>query len=52
MSQLPALGELDTETAALKELAPRINGFPLEPRCRCAATTRCGEGQRSPERRR
>ena len=34
MSQLQALREVHTETAAFNELAPRINGLPLEPRCR------------------
>ena len=34
MSQLQALREVPTETAPFNELAPRINGLPLEPRCR------------------
>ena len=34
MSQLQALGDVLDETAAFNELAPRINGFHLEPRCR------------------
>ena len=34
MSQLQALREVDTETATFNELATRINGLPLEPRCR------------------
>ena len=34
MSQLQALREIDTETAPFNELATRINGLPLEPRCR------------------
>ena len=34
MSQLQALREAPTETAPFDELATRINGLPLEPRCR------------------
>ena len=34
MSQLPALADVLDETAALNGLAPRHNGFHLEPRCR------------------
>ena len=34
MSQLQALREVPTETAPFNELATRINGLPLEPRCR------------------
>ncbi len=34
MSQQQALREIDTETVAFNELATRINGLPLEPRCR------------------
>ena len=34
MSQLQALREIDTETAPFNELATRINGLPVEPRCR------------------
>ena len=34
MSQLQALREIDTETVTFNELATRINGLPLEPRCR------------------
>ena len=34
MSQLPAVADLLDETAALNGLAPRHNGFHLEPRCR------------------
>ena len=34
MSQLQALREIATETAPFNELATRINGLPLEPRCR------------------
>ena len=34
MSQLQALREVHTETAPFNELATRINGLPLEPRCR------------------
>ena len=34
MSQLQALREVHTETAAFNELATRINGFAVEPRCR------------------
>ena len=34
MSQLQALREVPTETAPFNELAARINGLPLEPRCR------------------
>ena len=34
MSQLQALREVPTETAPLNELATRINGLPVEPRCR------------------
>ena len=34
MSQLPAFADVLDETAALNGLAPRHNGFHLEPRCR------------------
>jgi hypothetical protein len=34
VSQLKALREIGTETAPFNELATRINGLPLEPRCR------------------
>ena len=34
MSQLQALREVHTETAPFNELAIRINGLPVEPRCR------------------
>ena len=34
MSQLQALREVPTETAPYNVLATRINGIPLEPRCR------------------
>ena len=34
MSQLQSLREVHTETAPFNELAPRINGLPIEPRCR------------------
>lgn len=34
MSQLPALADVLDETAVLNGLAPRHNGFHLEPRCR------------------
>ena len=34
VSQLQALREVHTETAPFNELATRINGLPLEPRCR------------------
>ena len=34
MSQLQALREVPTETAPFNELATRINGLPVEPRCR------------------
>src|SRR4029077_4989795 len=34
VSQLQALREAPTETAPFDELATRINGLPLEPRCR------------------
>ena len=34
MSQLQALREVPTETAPFNELATRINGLPIEPRCR------------------
>ena len=34
MSQLPAVADVLDETAALNGLAPRNNGFQLEPRCR------------------
>ena len=34
MSQLQALADVLDETAALNGLAPRHNGFHLEPRCR------------------
>ncbi len=34
MSQLQALREIDTETAHFDDLAARISGLPLEPRCR------------------
>ena len=34
MSQLPAVADVLDETAALNGLAPRHNGFHLEPRCR------------------
>jgi hypothetical protein len=34
VSQLQALREIDTETAPFNELATRLNGLPLEPRCR------------------
>ena len=34
MSQLPAVADVLDETAALNGLAPRNNGFHLEPRCR------------------
>jgi hypothetical protein len=34
VSQLQALREVPTETAPFTELAIRINGLPLEPRCR------------------
>ena len=34
MSQLQALREIHTETAPFNELATRINGLPVEPRCR------------------
>ena len=34
MSQLPALADVLNETAVLNGLAPRHNGFHLEPRCR------------------
>ena len=34
MSQLPALADVLDETVALNGLAPRHNGFHLEPRCR------------------
>ena len=34
MSQLQALREVPTETAPFNELATRIDGLPLEPRCR------------------
>ena len=34
MSQLPALADVPDETAVLNGLAPRHNGFHLEPRCR------------------
>ena len=34
MSQLQALREVHAETASFDELAVRINGLPLEPRCR------------------
>jgi hypothetical protein len=34
VSQLQALREVQTETAPFNELAARINGFPVEPRCR------------------
>ena len=34
MSQVPALADVLDETAALNGMAPRNNGFQLEPRCR------------------
>ena len=34
MSQLQALREVPTETETFNELATRINGLPVEPRCR------------------
>jgi hypothetical protein len=34
MSQLLAVADVLDETAALNGMAPRINGFHLEPRCR------------------
>ena len=34
MSQLQALREVHTETETFNELATRINGLPVEPRCR------------------
>src|SRR6476620_7683207 len=34
VSQLQALREVPTETAPFNELAPLINGLPVEPRCR------------------
>jgi hypothetical protein len=34
VSQLQALREVHTETAPFNELATRINGLPVEPRCR------------------
>jgi hypothetical protein len=34
VSQLQALREVPTETAPFNELATRINGLPVEPRCR------------------
>ena len=34
MSQLPAVADVLEETAALNGMAPRNNGFHLEPRCR------------------
>ncbi len=34
MSQLQTVREVHTETASFDELAARINGLPLEPRCR------------------
>jgi hypothetical protein len=34
VSQLQALREIHTETAPFNELATRINGLPVEPRCR------------------
>ena len=34
MSQLQVLREIDTETAPFNGLAMRINGLPVEPRCR------------------
>ena len=34
MSQLPAVADVLDETAALNGMAPRNNGFHLEPRCR------------------
>ncbi len=34
MSQLQALREIPTETETFNELATRINGLPVEPRCR------------------
>jgi hypothetical protein len=34
VSQLQALREVPTETAPFNELATRIDGLPLEPRCR------------------
>ena len=34
MSQLQALREVHTKTAPFNELATRINGLPVEPRCR------------------
>ena len=34
MSQLQALREAPTETAPFNELATRVNGLPVEPRCR------------------
>ena len=34
VSQLQALREVPTETAPFNELATRVNGLPLEPRCR------------------
>lgn len=34
MSQLQALHQVYTETAPFNQLATRINGFPIEPRCR------------------
>jgi hypothetical protein len=34
VSQLQTLREVQTETTSFDELAARINGLPLEPRCR------------------
>ena len=34
MTQLQSLREIDIETAPFNEVATRINGLPLEPRCR------------------